>query len=131
MHGQSEIIKASEERMIELISNLVDNAIRYNKPNGRVDITVDHDEQGTYLSVKDNGIGIPKRYHDRIFERFYQVERNALRIAMRIVDFGCACSSMVWDKYHVGMPFQKDVIDCLTQTTIIGDKKSEITARGR
>lgn len=76
LHGQSEIIKASEERMIELISNLVDNAIRYNKPNGRVDITVDHDEQGTYLSVKDNGIGIPKRYHDRIFERFYRVDKS-------------------------------------------------------
>lgn len=76
LHGQSEIIQANEERMIELIYNLVDNAIRYNKPNGRVDVRVDHDEKGIYLSVKDNGIGIPKKYHERIFERFYRVDKS-------------------------------------------------------
>ena len=76
LHGQSEMVHASEERMIELIYNLVDNAIRYNKPNGRVDVRVDHDEAGIFLSVKDNGIGIPKRYHERIFERFYRVDKS-------------------------------------------------------
>lgn len=76
LHGQSEHIEASKERMIELIYNLVDNAIRYNKKDGRVDITVSHDAQGVYLSVKDNGIGIPKQHHERVFERFYRVDKS-------------------------------------------------------
>lgn len=76
LHGQSEIIEVNRESILELINNLVDNAIRYNKKDGRVDVTVNHDIQGVYLSVKDNGIGIPQKYHERIFERFYRVDKS-------------------------------------------------------
>ncbi|MGN1343533.1 MAG: sensor histidine kinase [Traorella sp.] len=76
LHGQSEMIYANKECMIELICNLVDNAIRYNKKNGRVDIWVDHNENNSYLRVKDNGIGIDKKDHERIFERFYRVDKS-------------------------------------------------------
>ncbi len=76
LHGNSEMINANKECMIELIYNLVDNAIRYNKKNGRVDVTVGNDLIGSYIKVKDNGIGIPKKYHERIFERFYRVDKS-------------------------------------------------------
>lgn len=76
LEGQSEIVDATKERMIELIYNLVDNAIRYNKPNGFVKVTVTHDEYHVLLSIQDNGIGIPKRYQERIFERFYRVDKS-------------------------------------------------------
>ena len=76
LHGNSEIIHANTDCMIELIYNLIDNAIRYNKVNGRVDVTIGHDLIGQYLKVKDNGIGIPKKYHERIFERFYRVDKS-------------------------------------------------------
>lgn len=76
LEGQSETVMAARERMVELIYNLVDNAIRYNKKNGYVKVKIDHDSKGVYLSVEDNGIGIPKRYHERIFERFYRVDKS-------------------------------------------------------
>lgn len=76
LHGESHIIYANKERMLDLVVNLVDNAIRYNKKDGRVDVTVSKDNKGVYLSVKDNGIGIPKKYHERIFERFYRVDKS-------------------------------------------------------
>lgn len=76
LHGNNEIVHANRECMIELIYNLVDNAIRYNKKNGRVDITIGHDLFGSYIKVKDNGIGISKNYHERIFERFYRVDKS-------------------------------------------------------
>ena len=76
LHGQSEIIQANRDCMLELIYNLVDNAIRYNRVHGQVDITVSKDAQGVYLKVKDNGIGIPEKYHERVFERFYRVDKS-------------------------------------------------------
>lgn len=76
LEGQSEMINASPERMVELIYNLVDNAIRYNKPDGYVKVRITHQDQKVILSVKDNGIGIPKRYHERVFERFYRVDKS-------------------------------------------------------
>lgn len=76
LEGQSETVMAARERMVELIYNLVDNAIRYNKKNGYVKVKIDHDSKGVYLSVEDNGIGIPERYHERIFERFYRVDKS-------------------------------------------------------
>lgn len=76
LSGQSEIVNAVYERMVELIYNLVDNAIRYNQPGGIVEVTVSHDEKGSYLKVKDNGIGISKKHQQRIFERFYRVDKS-------------------------------------------------------
>lgn len=76
LHGENQCILANKERILDLIVNLVDNAIRYNKKDGRVDVTVSKDTKGVYLSVKDNGIGIPEKYHERIFERFYRVDKS-------------------------------------------------------
>ena len=60
----------------ELIENLVQNAIRYNNPEGKVMITVEKREDRTILMVKDNGIGIPASEQQRIFERFYRVDKS-------------------------------------------------------
>lgn len=62
--------------MDELIYNLCDNAIRYNNPGGKVEVTVDEDNGKTFVEVKDNGIGIPKEHQERIFERFYRVDKS-------------------------------------------------------
>jgi two-component system sensor histidine kinase SenX3 len=72
-------IRGSARDMSLLVRNLVDNAIRYTRPGGRVDVEVRADGDDVVLSVSDTGIGIPTRDLDRIFERFYRVDRARSR----------------------------------------------------
>lgn len=74
--GESSFIKAKSALVEELIYNLCDNAIRYNKENGKVYVSVNEVENGTELCVRDTGIGIPEKYIDRIFERFFRVDKS-------------------------------------------------------
>ena len=60
----------------EMVFNLVDNAVKYNKQSGRVTVTVDSSSDGTALTVTDTGIGIPQADVDRVFERFYRVDKS-------------------------------------------------------
>ena len=62
--------------MEELIINLCDNAIRYNDKNGSVLVSVKKQGESVVLSVKDDGIGISKEHQERIFERFYRVDKS-------------------------------------------------------
>ena len=74
--GNSSIINANKDMMEELINNLCDNAIRYNRPGGSVNVSIYKDGEFTKLEVKDTGIGIPKEHLERIFERFYRVDKS-------------------------------------------------------
>ena len=60
----------------ELIYNLIDNAIRYNKENGRVTVATTSTDNKIVLTVEDTGIGIPEKYQGRIFERFFRVDKS-------------------------------------------------------
>ncbi|MDO5478252.1 MAG: ATP-binding protein, partial [Clostridia bacterium] len=70
--GKGFIIEANYSQIMELVYNLCENAIKYNKENGSVIVSVD----GNTLSVKDTGIGIPKEDINRIFERFFRVDKS-------------------------------------------------------
>ena len=74
--GESCIIKGIRRYLYEIIYNLCDNAIRYNKENGKVIIDVSQKDGNTVLSVTDTGIGIPVEHQSRIFERFYRVDKS-------------------------------------------------------
>ncbi|MDD4396028.1 MAG: ATP-binding protein [Sphaerochaetaceae bacterium] len=63
----------------QLTFNLMDNAIRYNKPDGSVTVTVSDSDGKIMLEVKDTGIGIPKEDQNRVFERFYRVDKSHFR----------------------------------------------------
>lgn len=76
LFGMKEVVYADYHMMEELIYNLCDNAIRYNNPGGKVSITVTNDVDFIYLIVKDDGIGISKEHQERIFERFYRVDKS-------------------------------------------------------
>lgn len=76
MRGEPTMVRANREMMIELVNNLCDNAIRYNDKNGWVCVTVGMENEKGVLTVEDNGIGIPKEHQDRIFERFYRVDKS-------------------------------------------------------
>ena len=69
-------IKGNKSLLEELLYNLCDNAIRYNKPQGSVTVTLHPEQSGTALQVADTGIGIPKKYRERIFERFFRVDKS-------------------------------------------------------
>ena len=63
----------------EMIYNLCENAIKYNKEGGRVTVRITGDQRSAVLSVTDTGIGIPKGQQDRVFERFYRVDKSHSR----------------------------------------------------
>lgn len=75
-HGTPQIVRGSRGTLEELIYNLCDNAIRYNRLGGSVDVTVGQEDGRVFLSVKDTGIGIPKDSQERVFERFYRVDKS-------------------------------------------------------
>lgn len=67
-------VKIPQKDLIHLISNLIDNAIKYNVENGKIDININKDDNS--FIIKDTGIGISKDNQERVFERFYQVDKN-------------------------------------------------------
>lgn len=69
-------IRANRDMMQELIDNLGQNAIRYNNEGGYVNIRVMKEDGRPELLVEDNGIGIPKDQQERVFERFYRVDKS-------------------------------------------------------
>lgn len=76
MKGDSAWIEGNRGLIEEMLYNLCSNAIRYNKENGNVIVSVVETEEGTKLQVADTGIGIPKKHQERIFERFYRVDKS-------------------------------------------------------
>ena len=75
--GESAPILGSRSLLDELCQNLCDNAIRYNHPGGKVQLITACARGGhCSLTVKDNGIGIPKEAQSSVFERFYRVDKS-------------------------------------------------------
>lgn len=72
-------VRGSARDLALLVRNLVDNAIRYTKPGGRVEVTLASEDGDVALRVADTGIGIPSRDLPRVFERFYRVDRARSR----------------------------------------------------
>ena len=72
----NEKLMANNTMMWELLSNLLDNAIKYNKEDGSVKIDMSRDNDNVILSVEDTGIGIDNKDLDRVFERFYRVDKS-------------------------------------------------------
>ena len=74
--GKSTRMMANREMMEELLYNLVSNAIRYNRPYGNVVVSVNREEEQVHLTVEDTGIGISQADQERVFERFYRVDKS-------------------------------------------------------
>ena len=76
LDGESCNVHGSKDMLKELVENLVQNAIRYNNAGGKVWVSVTKRDGRSVLTVKDNGIGIPASEQQRIFERFYRVDKS-------------------------------------------------------
>lgn len=74
--GKSTVIHAPKQLLHEIIYNLCDNAIKYNKEGGSVEVSVEESDNNVILSVSDTGIGIPLDNQSRVFERFYRVDKS-------------------------------------------------------
>ena len=74
--GESKTIYGVRRYIYEIIYNLCDNAIRYNVNGGKVNIIIDNENGHAVVSVKDTGIGIAPEHQNRIFERFYRVDKS-------------------------------------------------------
>ncbi len=74
--GQPSVIPGVRRLLYEIVYNLCDNAIKYNRDGGRVDVTVAADADGSSITVADTGIGIAPEHQSRVFERFYRVDKS-------------------------------------------------------
>lgn len=74
--GESARVMGEKDMLEELLYNLCDNAIRYNNEGGSVLVSVKKEQDRVLLTVQDTGIGIPIEHQDRIFERFYRVDKS-------------------------------------------------------
>ncbi|UCC39569.1 MAG: response regulator [Candidatus Aminicenantes bacterium] len=94
--SENDIVQGDEETLEQVFSNLITNAIRYNKPKGRVLVRIKENKDFVVSEVQDTGIGIAKKHLPLIFDQFYRVSRKGdrkmkgtglgLSIAKKIVD---------------------------------------------
>lgn len=104
IHGNKQMIE-------ELLYNLCDNAIRYNNEGGQVEVQVYKEtsaDRRTVLAVKDTGIGIPKEHQDRIFERFYRVDKSRSK-STGGTGLGLAIVKHIVAKHGAKMELQSEV----------------------
>ena len=78
-HSEEITVFGDEQRLKQVLVNLVDNAIKYTPKSGMIDVKLDIREKDVSVIVQDNGIGIPKKDLPRIFERFYRVDKARSR----------------------------------------------------
>ena len=95
--GTRQEIAGVRKLVYEIIYNLIDNAIKYNRRGGTVDVTVTGADNQVLLTVSDTGIGIPREHIDRVFERFYRVDKSHSKetggtgLGLSIVKHAVAC----------------------------------------
>ena len=77
--GEHCTVHGVREMIFEIVQNLCSNAVKYNVPGGEVDISVYKHDERVVLTVADTGIGIPPEDKDRVFERFYRVDKSHSR----------------------------------------------------
>lgn len=76
LQGGPQVLSGTSQILDEMIYNLCDNGIKYNRQGGSVIVTVGEEGDHPYVSVADTGIGIPEADKDRVFERFYRVDKS-------------------------------------------------------
>ena len=76
VEGEPVALTGVRRLLYEIVFNLCDNAIKYNTDGGRVQVTVTKENETAAVTVRDTGIGIPPDQQDRVFERFYRVDKS-------------------------------------------------------
>lgn len=79
LSGTAACVRGVPQIVEEILYNLCDNAVAYNRPGGTVSVTVEDTAEGARVTVADSGIGIPPEAQNRVFERFYRVDKSHSR----------------------------------------------------
>ena len=74
--GDDGVMSGVRRLLYEVVYNLCDNAIKYNNPGGKVEIAVAEQQGAVKISVSDSGIGIAPEHQNKVFERFYRVDKS-------------------------------------------------------
>ena len=94
LQGGEALVRGVPQIVEEIVYNLCDNAIAYNRANGSVTVTVENTAFGPRITVADTGIGIPREAQGRVFERFYRVDKShssgGTGLGLSIVKHGAA-----------------------------------------
>ncbi len=108
LEGNENYVNGNRQMLEELLYNLCDNAIRYNNENGRVQVQVFAKNGKTMLVVQDTGIGIPEDSQERVFERFYRVDKSRSKLTGG-TGLGLAIVKHIIAKHHAVMDLQSKV----------------------
>ena len=108
LEGESCNVYASKDMLKELLENLAQNAIRYNKPGGEVVITIGTEDDRPVLTVRDTGIGIPLSEQERVFERFYTVDKSRSK-ALGGTGLGLAIVRHIVELHNAKIELHSDV----------------------
>ena len=117
--GRTEIMGV-RKILDEMLYNLCDNAIKYNKENGTVDVVINQTSEGVNVIVRDTGIGIPAAHQSRVFERFYRVDKSHSKkvggtgLGLAIVKHGAM--------YHHAKINMESTVDVGTTITLLFSK---------
>lgn len=112
-------INGDKDRLEQVLLNIVGNAIKYTPPHGKVDVLLTRDLQNAIIRVQDNGVGVPKEDLNRIFERFYRVDKARSR-QMGGTGLGLAIAKEIVDMHKGSIQ---------ANSPLVGDNGTEIILR--
>jgi heavy metal sensor kinase len=121
---EQHVISGDRAALLELFTNIIDNAIKYNFPQGGIDISIRKEQGFLVTEVRDKGIGIPEKDLDKVFDRFYRVEKSRSK-EISGVGLGLSiCNDIV--KLHDGRIEIRSKVNKGTIVTVYlkGDEKS-------
>lgn len=94
-------VMADSDRLVQVFRNLLENAFRYSPAGGTVTVTAEHDGDEVIFGVSDNGPGIPAHERDKIFERFYRVEKHRTKSSLPgSSGLGLAITKHIVERHH-------------------------------
>lgn len=113
------VMTGSDTLIYRLLYNLTENAIRYNRFDGTVNITVTHKDNQLVITVADTGYGIPEQYRESIFQPFFRVDKSRSReygsvgLGLSLVwkSSHCTMVKSVWKKVRKGYGYSRKVCD--------------------
>ena len=116
IQGENIVINANETMISELLFNLIQNSIKYTNPQGKINVNVYKDINNSYIKVSDTGIGIKLEDQDRIFERFYIVDKSRAK-QNNSIGLGLAIVKHIVE-YHDGSIIIESVENQGTEITV-------------